>query len=120
MIISFAYTTPALLEGQKTVTRRDWKDEHAAKFRPGVLVDAYDRTPRRRGRKVATIRILSVTREPDAAMPDSDYEAEGFAYLHQLGIGAAAGHDTSRDGFAAWRESGESSWVVRFELVEVL
>ena len=119
MIISFAYTTPALLAGEKTVTRRDWVDSYARRFRPGMLVDAYDRSPRIHGKKVATIRILSVIKEPDANMPDSDYEAEGFAYLHPRGIGKAAGHDTSRAGFAAWRESGESSWVCRFELVSV-
>ena len=79
MIIAFAKTTPALLAGAKTVTRRDWKASHAAKFKPGMLVDAYDKSPRHGGKKVATIRIVSVCRTN--AVPASDWEGEGFAWL---------------------------------------
>ncbi len=119
MIISFAHTTPALLAGEKTVTRREWSPEHAARFRAGQMVDAYDRSPRNGGKRVATIRITSITREPMSAMPDGDYEAEGFAYLEAHGIGSAAGHDTSRRGFEEWRQAGTDAYVVRFELVEI-
>lgn len=63
MIISFAWTTQALLAGRKTVTRREWTDGHAAKFKPGDLVDAWDKLPRCKGsKKVAVIRIISIKR----------------------------------------------------------
>lgn len=77
MIISFAYTTDALLAGQKTVTRRDWAPSHAAKFYPGLVVDAWSRNPRVPGaRKVAEIQIVSVRLEPVQLLLDNpDYAA---------------------------------------------
>ena len=79
--ISFAYTTPALLAGQKTVTRRDWDPGYANRFERGELVNAYNRSPRHHGEKAATLRIESVIYEANALAPASDYEAEGFAFL---------------------------------------
>ncbi len=70
MIISFAWTTPALLAGKKTVTRREWSDKHAAKFKPGDLVDAWDKSPRFKGKKVAVIRIVSIERSPLSRMTE--------------------------------------------------
>ena len=32
-IISFAWTTDALLQCKKTVTRRDWDDKYASRFK---------------------------------------------------------------------------------------
>lgn len=128
-ILSFAYTTPPLVAGAKTVTRREWDDEYAAQFRAGQLVAAYDRSPRFRGRQVAVIRLTAApTYEPNAAMPDSDYAAEGFEWLHAhpealpktLWGKPCTLDDFSRDGFERWRRNGGSMWVVRFELVQVL
>lgn len=124
MIISFAHTTPALLAGAKTVTRRTWTAEHARRFRAGMLVDAWDHVPRVKGaRKVAVIRI---TRDPwtqnTRDLAEEDYIREGFAWLdtHR--------HDSTwltdlagiswRQSFAAWRALAEDCWVVEFELVE--
>ena len=42
-IISFAETTPALLEGRKTCTRRMWKEPYAQQFYKGERVQAYNR-----------------------------------------------------------------------------
>lgn len=122
MIVSFAWTTPALIAGRKTVTRRDWTPQHAAKFHTGQVVDAWDKSPRFGGKPVATIQIISVTHEPMRMMPDSDYEAEGFAYLHATSDGAP-NHmkiDTSPAGFDQWRQSGGNKYVVRFKLLDVL
>jgi uncharacterized protein YqfB (UPF0267 family) len=78
MIISFAWTTDALLQGKKTVTRRDWNDEYALRFCKGMMVDAYDKSPRIGGRKIATIKL---TKEPYkqklADMPDDHFQREG-------------------------------------------
>ncbi len=123
-IVSFAYTTPALLAGAKTVTRRNWNDDYARRFKPGDIVHAYDRSPRHRGNHVATLRIVSCTKEPDAETPDSDYEAEGLAWLAEhpdslpKGKRIAYLDSCSREHFEEWREAGGWSWVVRFEVMK--
>lgn len=114
-IISFAWTTPALLAKVKTVTRRFWQHAYAAKFQPGDEVAAYDRSPRFGGKRVCTIRIISVTYESTADMPDSDYEAEGFAYMERIGKGRP--NLTSREAFDEWRKTAEEMFVVRFKIV---
>jgi hypothetical protein len=63
VIISFSWTPQALLDRKKTVTRRDWPDFHAKKFRVGAVVTAYDKQPCWGGRPVARIQIVSVRRE---------------------------------------------------------
>lgn len=128
MIISFAHTTPALLAGRKTVTRRDWNPDHAAKFGAGMFIDAYDRSPRVHGHRVAKLRITHApVRENTRVMSDSEYEAEGFAYLdaHRVPVVVSALFEkgaflTWREAFEFWRMRAVDHWVVRFELVEVV
>lgn len=80
--ISFAWTVPALLAGEKTVTRRDWKASHAQGFSRGELVSAYDKDPRAGGQKIGEIRLkVPPYLEPVSEMPASDYDLEGFAYF---------------------------------------
>jgi uncharacterized protein YqfB (UPF0267 family) len=117
MIISFAWTTPALLAGAKTMTRRDWSPEHALRFNAGMLVDAWDRSPRTKlGRKVATIRI---TRPPhlewSSDLSEEDVDREGFNWLRAHGEWVQVEQIIS-----AWRAERRFIWVVEFELVEVL
>ena len=123
MIISFGWTTPALVAGHKTVTRRDWKAKHAAQFHAGMLVDAWNTSPRNvKGdpHKVATIRLTAdAVLESASVCPASDYEAEGFAYLQ------AHGHllngRTPDELWDYWMDEADLMlYVVRFELVEVL
>lgn len=123
MIISFAWTTPALLAGAKTMTRRVWSPDHAAKFRAGQLVDAWNQTPRvnskRLGiataRKVATIRItgdpyVQMVR-PEYLTP-TDHEREGFDWLRQHGYG-----ERVDEVIASWDPCLLT--VVEFELVSI-
>jgi len=108
LIISFAHTTDALLAGLKTVTRREWKDSHAAKFRDGQLVDAYDHLPRSGGHKVATIRLTcDPYKERLADMPEGDLILEGGLWEDKADF---------IDGFGGDPEL--KVWVVRFELVK--
>jgi hypothetical protein len=116
-IISFAWTTPALLAGRKTVTRRDWSHGYALRFHAGDDVAAYDRNPRHGGRQVATIRLTADPyRESTKAAAEEDYEGEGFAFLSGQGIKV--------DGlppavlWRAWHLYPETLWVIRFEVVE--
>jgi len=118
-IISFSWTTPALLAGAKTCTRRKWNPRYARQFQKGELVAAFDRSPRYKGKRVATIRLTEVPYlENTSKMPEADFVAEGLAWMEK--------HDTVIQGFFAdefwdtWKDSGEDVYVVRFELVEVL
>ena len=73
-IISFAWTTQALLQGHKTVTRRMWTKQLV---NPGDLVQAYNRSPRFKGKPVAVIKILSIYTEPLSKVTDEEERKEG-------------------------------------------
>lgn len=80
MIVSFAWTTDALLRRWKTVTRRTWAESHAARFRPGVIFDAWDRVPFQGGKKIATCRVVSIRKERlRLLLEDNDYGVEEIA-----------------------------------------
>ena len=106
MIISFAWTTPALLAGKKTVTRREWSDAHAAKFKPGDLVDAWDKLPRcKDSKKVAVIRIISIARSPLRLVTNTELQLEGGLW-------------NAKEFFALFTVS--DPYRVEFELVELV
>ena len=118
-IISFAWTTPALLAGRKTVTRREWNDRHALRFRKGDLVAAYNRQPRFGGHQVATIRLTrDAYKESTALAPPEDFEAEGFAYCEEHGLKVDGW--PARAVWRSWRLNPDDWWVVRFEVVELV
>ena len=108
MWISFAWTTQALLEGKKTVTRRDWTDSHAAKFHKGDLVDAWDKNPRSHGKKVAQILITSTPyKQWLNKITDEDELKEGGLWGSGVAYREAMGVD-------------RQVWVIEFELIKVL
>lgn len=120
-IISFAYTWQAFLAGDKTVTRRRWKDRYASQFIRGLRVQAWDKSPRYEGKKIGVIELKRVEKQPIISMPDRDYECEGFGHMHRAGIKATKSsgfRDYSWEEFNRWRRSGEVLWVIRFEIVE--
>jgi hypothetical protein len=108
MIISFAKTTPALLDGTKKVTRRRWAAQHARQFKAGTVHQAWDRLPRVKGSKrVALIRATAdAYQEPLGKMPPEDVALEGTPA-------------TTVDEFIAFigGTPNEVVWVCRFELV---
>ena len=114
MIIAFAWTTPALLAGAKTMTRRDWTFGHARKFHADDVVDAWDQTPRVRGAsQVATIRLTCDPYRTTAGfLSRDDYVREGFEWL------AAHGHQpTVERVMANWAMHPREVWVVEFQLI---
>lgn len=118
-IISFAHTTPALLAGRKTVTRREWEFHYAQSFHEGERLQAWNHNPRVKGaRRVGIIRL---TAKPVLSneFPDSDFEAEGFAYFEEQGDETTVLGLPARELWAKWQRERPSFWVVRFELVEV-
>ena len=122
----FGWTLPALLAGHKTSTRQMWA-RGPGSLRAGSVVAVYDRAARRMpaGQKrapVAAIRLTeNPTLEPLRAMPDTDYETEGWAWLHahpeSLRGPDMTASDFSWEAFERWRGRDARHWVVRFELV---
>lgn len=108
------------------MTRRDWDDDYAARFRPGEIIQAYDRSPRHHGKPIALIRIVSVRKESNREAPISDWEAEGFAWFcahpDRLPKRDRVGYlnTIQPESFDLFRRSPGAMWVCRFELVEVL
>ena len=124
MIISFGWTTPALLAGAKTMTRREWRNSHAAKFKAGMLIDAWNTSPRNvkgNPHKVATIRLThdaELIRRND--LVPEDWVAEGFDYLTDHGL--MVGDRTPTQVWRDWQNALpiEEHYIVRFEVVELL
>jgi hypothetical protein len=115
-IVSFAWTSPALLAGEKSRTRRKWADKHAAQFRPGDKVQAWDRSPRFKGKLIAVIEILGIKYEDIRLMPDSDFILEGFAYFEKRGLMIRG--RIPRTAFEEWRKEGGFYYVIDFRLIE--
>lgn len=122
MDLSFGWTWPAVAAREKTRTRRFWKEVHARKFRQGMIVNGIDKDRRAGGRPFCTIEILVAPYlQPLSEMPDSDYEAEGFAYLdaHRYLIPRSMPITVTREGFNAWRQGGGTPYVVEFKIIEL-
>jgi hypothetical protein len=117
-IISFAWTTPALLAERKRVTRRRWNDDYAQRFKKRDLIAAYDKSPRAGGKQVATIRLIDdAYRGRTDYMPPNDYEAEGFAYMEEQG--QMVDGMPPRIFWRAWKAAQIPVWVIRFEIVQI-
>ena len=119
MIISFAWTTPALLAGHKKRTRRDWTTEYAQKFHKGDQCYAYNRNPRNGGKPVAIIEHMAdpYLQSTKKLMP-VDYHLEGFMYLATYGDDAQK--KRVEDIWVSWRSKPVELWVVDFKLVKLL
>lgn len=121
--LTFGWMTPPLLAGAKTVLRQTWGARTASHFREGDTVTAHARDPRRGSPVLAALRLVCpLVYEPLRAMPDSDYEAEGWKWLYEHPEFLSRGlrrEDFSWEAFEAWRSRPYSTWVVRFEVVEL-
>jgi hypothetical protein len=105
-IISFAWTTKVLLAGKKTMTRRFWDDNYAKRFKKGGLVLAYDKSPRKGGKRVAVIQL---TRDPYKQhldeMTDEDEKKEGGLWSSAMAF------------VAVISQYGSEPWVIEFKVV---
>jgi len=121
MIISFGWTSWALVAYRKRTTWRDWTAEHAAKFQAGHVADAWNKNPRAGGRRIGQIFIIGIERANTRDMTPNDYVDEGFAFLDmypQL-IPAKSPIDdftTCAHYLHWWRGQGEDLYKVRFEV----
>lgn len=117
-IISFSWTTPALIAGRKSRTRRQWSNEYAKRFKTGDLCQAYDRQPRFGGKIVAIIRITGIKHEHISEMTSRDFELEGFSYMEEQGM-KIWGKEPA-DAFNEWMDEDEEYWVIDFEIVKLV
>lgn len=118
MIISFAWTTTALLFGRKTRTRREWDDDYAARFRLGDTHDAYDRSPRIGGHKIGEVMISGRPfKQNTSEMVEQDFEWEGLGWMHEQGL-LIRGIEPMAF-FNQWKAQGRTLWVIDFQLVHV-
>jgi len=116
-IISFAWTTAALLAGQKTCTRRKWDDGYASNFWERDYIQAYDRSPRYGGKRVAVIQLTCKPyKEALCHVPDSDWYTEGFEYL--TNIGAKVNGIAPQQLWEEWKRTKAKIWVIRFEVIK--
>lgn len=117
-IISFAWTSPALLAGEKTCTRRRWSAKYARLFHKGDLVQAYSRTPQYGGKRIAIIRLTcDPYLEFTGQAPGDDFKAEGFYWMEENDILVRGVMPTYF--WDQWREDNELVYVVRFEVVSL-
>jgi hypothetical protein len=118
-IISFAWTSVPLLARRKTRTRRQWDDNYAATFKLGETVQAYDRSPRFKGKRIALIKILSLEKQDISLLAEEDYEKEGFKYMEEQGLKMPGrfANQSPRIAFNQWRNAGGEYWVVDFEFL---
>lgn len=117
-IISFAWTTEALLAGVKKVTRREWSQPYAQSFKAGELIAAYDRSPRSGGKKVATILITDKPYQEYVGSANmAEYHAEGLYWMRQEGLTIQG--LTPSEFWTNWQRRNPLVWVVRFKLVSV-
>lgn len=125
IIISFAMTTAALRAERKSVTRREWTDEYAERVKrslekSGGLAQAWSASPHRKGEKVGIVRVLSIEKEKTCEIPDSDWEAEGFAYMVEKGLNLGK-NLTCEKLWRLWRQDPEKkAYTIRFEITELL
>lgn len=113
MIISMAWTSAAFIAGRKNVTRRQWKDEYAKRFKVGYVHDVWDKSPRFGGKFIGKLRIISIKKESISKMPDENYENEGFAYMSEKGL--TIWGKEPHQAFEDWRNEGGMYWKILFE-----
>lgn len=116
MLISFAWTAPALVFGAKTRTRRNWSPSHAKRYEFGQVVEAWDRLPRAGGQKIGDIQIVGeLFQEFTRYMTEDDFHKEGleFMEIHQMRIQGK----TPREFFDNWKLANERVWVIDFRLL---
>ena len=123
MILSFAWTTPAVVLGKKDTTRRDWSPKTIAMARKimaqGGTFDAWDKSPRFGGKPIGTVRILELIENEDSKMlAESEWEREGFHVLQALN--ARIGKRGAIEVWQFWKHDNETpQTALRFEVVSL-
>lgn len=116
--VSMAWTDKAFRAGRKTETRRNWSAEYAARFHEGDHVCAYNKLPRAGGVQVGYFTLAQDPYlESTESIPDSAWEAEGFAFMEE--IGETIDGMTPAEFWYKWKTEPVELWVLKFENVKV-
>ena len=112
----FGWTTPAVMNSQKTLTLRAMGPVEAVQWRMGELVYAYDRDPSEGGERLALLRLTHDPYEVSTVqLRKSDFNALGFGYLQAMGITAPNGN-TPAQIWQRMQQAPERLYVVRFRV----
>ncbi len=126
MIISFAWTTEAVLAGRKKRTRRYWSIEYAKRFALGSTHQGYNRLPRVGGNQIGVLTITQIPHmQQTTSMTEEDYELEGLKYMEEVGLyipvrtidGKKVPPMHPRRFFEAWKEANDNPIVIDFDFI---
>jgi hypothetical protein len=121
MILSFGWTTPAVVIGKKCVTRRQWAERTIRIYERliGHDVDAADSGLQYGGKVFGRVKILDVKRDDDTRkMLEDDWYHEGFDALEALGL--KVGRYAPDELWSFWKhENTEPYTRVQFALVSL-
>ncbi len=117
--LTFGWLAIPMLEGQKTITLRDWGPTEGVQWQHGELFYAYDTPPVEGGRRLAILRVMQ---EPfvefTARLRMSDYHKLGFSYAMANRLMAPSG----RTALQVWEDlhnNPESLWLLRFAVERI-
>ncbi len=117
--LTFGWLAVPMLEGQKTITLRDWGPTEGVQWQHGELFYAYDTPPVEGGRRLAILRVMQ---EPfvefTARLRMSDYHKLGYSYAMANRLMAPSG----RTALQVWEDlhnNPESLWLLRFAVERI-
>jgi len=121
LYISFVWTCAAFTAGVKNRTRRNWNDNYAQRFIKAYynqgVIGALDKNFRFGGKQVGSLKLTEAPfQQLTGKMSESDYQAEGLAWMEQQGIKIRGLHP--REFFLNWQQANEMVWVVTFTKLE--
>ena len=117
--LTFGWLAIPMLEGQKTITLRDWGPTEGVQWQHGELFYAYDTPPVEGGRRLAILRVMQ---EPfvefTAKLKMADYHKLGFSYAMANRLMTPSG----RTALQVWEDlhnKPERLWLLRFAVERI-
>lgn len=117
--LDFGWLVRPMLEGQKTITLRDWGTIEGVQWQHGELFFAYDGDPVEGGRRLALCRVMQVPFEDfTAGLTMADYHKLGFSYAMANQLTAPSG----RTALEIWEDlivNPRRLWLLRFKVERI-
>ncbi|KKM94797.1 hypothetical protein LCGC14_1194760 [marine sediment metagenome] len=117
--LTFSWLARPMLEGQKTITLRDWGPTEGVQWQHGELFYAYDTPPVEGGRRLAILRVMQ---EPfvefTARLRMADYHKLGYSYAMANRLMSPSG----RTALQVWEDlhnKPQSLWLLRFAVERI-
>ncbi len=117
--LDFGWLVQPMLEGQKTITLRDWGTVEGVQWMHGELFYAYDGAPVEGGRRLALCRVMQEPFEEfTAKLRMADYHKLGFSYAMAFGLKPPSG----RTALEVWEDlhtNPQRLWLLRFQVERI-